>query len=232
MVDKYGLEFNVGADNRVVIDSEFSRMTVKYRGRYTGTEESGNSSTTYFPSPITSQEQPLVFIRPDSANGIIGMSNLAILGSPGNWVGFKVRIYNKYTIKPNGRWFAAGFDTSLFSEFGVWLWDGNAKPLFDSGGPAANFVRSTNNWTYTGSGQTGQGQSINYFNAPFTMGENEYLMINNLTMMVNTGGVLTGREVNLMWNYPERIITMAVIGIPGYNTIFIGITVLVAKENS
>lgn len=232
MAESYGLMFTAPPDNRVIIDSEFFRLMVLYTGRYIGTEENGNSSTTYFPAPITTQEQPLIFIRPDNASGIIGMANIEIYGGPGNWLGFRIRIFNMYTIKPVGRWFAGIFGGAPAAEYGARILGPGQKILFDTGTPAALFVRSANNWTYTGSGQTGQGQSITYFQAPFTMAENEFVMINNMGVGVNTVGIENNRQISFMWNYPAGIISVAAIGIPGYNASFMGITIVVARMTS
>lgn len=228
MAESYGLIFKSGDDNRVVIDSEYSRLVVMYKGRYVGTEEGGNSSSTYFPSPITTQEQPLVFIRPDSANGIIGMSNLEIFGSAGNWTGFRVRIFNMYTIKPVGRWFVAGYVAQPLAIFGVRLRDASRKTIFDSGTPAAQFVRASNTWTYAGSGTTGQGVSITYFNSQFNLNEDEHMLINNLCMQaVTIGSGTANRQIAAMWNYPSRILTLGMIGVQ--NAIVTGVTVMVGR---
>ncbi|WP_248731768.1 hypothetical protein [Pseudomonas sp. MWU13-2517] len=232
MADSYGLSFTAPPDDRVIIDSEFFRLMVIHKGRYTGTEESGNSSMTYFPTPFTTQEQPLIFIRPDSAAGNIGMANIEVYGSPGNWTGFRIRIFNNYTIKPVGRWFAGIFGSAPVAEFGARIWGAGKKLVFDSGTPAALFVRATNNWAYTGSGQTGQGQTITYFQAPFTMAEEEYVLINNMGVGVNTVGIENNRQISFIWDYPNRTITVAAIGISGYNATFIGITILVARMTS
>lgn len=228
MAESYGLVFKAGDDKRIVIDSEYSRLVVMYKGRYVGTEDDGNSSSTFFPSPITTQEQPLVFIRPDSANGIIGMSNLEIFGSAGNWTGFRVRIFNMYTIKPVGRWFVAGYVAQPLSTFGVRLRDASRKTIFDSGTPAAQFVRASNTWTYAGSGTTGQGVPITYFNSQFNLNEDEYMLINNLCMQaVTIASGVANRQIAAMWNYPSKILTLGMIAVQ--NAIVTGITVMVGR---
>lgn len=229
MAESYGLLFTAGDDNRVVIDSEFFRMSTIYKGRYVPNESGGDSSSTIFPAPITTQEQPLVFIRPDSANGIIGMSNLEIYGSPGNWTGFRVRRFNNYTIQPSGRWFVANFVAQPLAIYGGRIWNAENTVIYDSGSPAALFVRSSNSWTYTGSGQTGQGLSISFFSAPFNMEEDEYLLINNFIMAAVGGTSGSGsRQIGAMWDYPARLIKLALIANSG-NTVFTGVTVMIAK---
>ncbi|AZF37679.1 hypothetical protein C4J88_2897 [Pseudomonas sp. R4-39-08] len=229
MADSYGFLFTAGDDNRTVVDSEFTRMSTLYKGAYVANESSGASSLTLFPAAITTQEQPLVFIRPNSASGIIGMSNLEILGAPGGWTGFRVRRFNDYTIQPAGRWFVANFVTQPLATYGARFWSAAASPIFDSASPPAIFVRSSNTWTYTGSGQTGQGLSITYFSAPFNLEEDEYFMINNFVMsaIAGTSGVGT-REIAAMWDYPARLLKIGLITNSG-NTVATGLTVMVGK---
>lgn len=228
MADSFGLMFKAGDDDRVVLDSEFARLVVLYKGRYVGTEESGNSSSTYFPAPITTQEQPLVFIRPDSAAGIIGMSSLQIFGSPGNWTGFRVRIFNMYTIKPVGRWFVANFVAMPLATYGMRLRDAIGNVIFDSGTPSAQFVRSSNTWTYAGSGTTPTGLPITYFNSQFDLSEDEYMLINNLSMgAVTIAAGTASRQIDVMWNYPSRILTLAMTAYQ--NAIVTGVTVMIGK---
>ncbi|CRM04716.1 hypothetical protein [Pseudomonas sp. 28 E 9] len=229
MADSYGLLFTAGDDNRTVIDSEFSRMSTLYKGTYVTNESSGASSLTLFPAVIATQEQPLVFIRPNSANGVIGMSNLEILGSPGSWTGFRVRRFSDYTIQPSGRWFVANFVTQPLATYGARFWNASGAPVFDSASPPAIFVRSSNTWTYTGSGQTGQGLSISYFSAPFNMEEDEYFMINNFIMSAVGGTSGNGyRQISAMWDYPAKLIKIGLI-VNGGNTVSTGLTVMIGK---
>lgn len=218
-------------DNRVIIDSEFTRLNVLYKGRYTGTEEGGLSSSTYFPATITTQEPPLVFVRPDTVNAIVGLSNLQIFGSPGAWTGFRVRVFNIYTVPPNGRWFAAVFGAVASATYGLRMWDANSKVIFDSGSPTALFVKTSGDWVYTGTGTTPQGQSINYFDSPLAMAEDEFLMINNFYMPLNTVGITQARDIGLMWNVGAQKLSAAAIGIRGYNVANFCPAALVARLN-
>lgn len=72
----YGMQFTNNNDT-VVLDSEFSRLVVIHKGDYSGPIN--------FPTPITTQEPPLVFIRPSSS---FTLSYARINGSAGNWTGF------------------------------------------------------------------------------------------------------------------------------------------------
>ncbi|MEE5088497.1 hypothetical protein V2J74_27495, partial [Pseudomonas alliivorans] len=143
----YGVQFTNNS-NVVTLDSEFARLSVIASGRFQPTEEGGLGSTTYFARPVTSQEPPLVFVRPDTVNAIAGLCRMRLIGSAGNWTGFYVRAYNVNTAQPNGRYFVAAFGAQPVSGYGMRIWDGGGKILFDSGTASANFTRSFQNWTY------------------------------------------------------------------------------------
>jgi len=194
----YGLSF-INNNNQVVIDSEFARLTVICSGRYAPTQESGLGSVTNFPRVITSAEPPLVFCRPDTG-GIAGLTAMQVIGSAGNWTGFYVRAYDVNTNQPNGRYFAATFGAQPVSQFGLRLWDGTTKLLFDSGTPAALFTRSFQNWNYLRYETSATGSYRNFYSVPFNFPENEYLLINTFGMNMLTGSY-SGRMVKTLWDF-------------------------------
>ena len=98
----YGLTFTNNS-NVVTLDSEYARLAVIATGRFAPTQESGLGSVTTFPVPVTSQEPPLAFVRPDTVGAIAGLCRMRLLGGPGNWTGFYVRAYNAISAQPNGR---------------------------------------------------------------------------------------------------------------------------------
>lgn len=177
----YGLEFT-NDSNVVTVDSEFTRLVVLAKGSYVPNLESGLGSITTFPRAITSQEPPLVFIRPSATNGIAGLCLMRVVGSPGAWTGFYVRAYDVNTHQPNGSYFACGFSATPLAEFGMRLWDGNSKLLFDSGTPYARFTRAFQNWSYVRSDTTSQGQVRNYYRVNFTFPAGEHMLINTFSM--------------------------------------------------
>lgn len=226
MADSFGLLFqNGGVDNRVILDSEFTRLSVLYSGSYSpnGANEIAEVS---FPSPITTQEQPFVFIRPDAANGSIGMTP-SIYGSPGNWTGFVIGWYNQYTIRPAGKWFVAGFGSAPVSDYGMRLLAPVDKTLFDTGAVSALFVRSSNSWSYTGFDYTEQGLTRCYFLSPFSLEDGEYVLINNMYMPLVQSTVASSRKLYLVWDYPSRRLIAITVGTTG--PIFLGIPVMIGR---
>ncbi|WP_057429867.1 hypothetical protein, partial [Pseudomonas syringae group genomosp. 3] len=186
----YGIQFSNNS-NVVVLDSEYARLMVIASGRFQPTEESGLGSTTYFPTVVTSQEPPLVFVRPDTVNAVAGLCAMRLIGSAGNWTGFYVRAYDVNTAQPNGRYFVAQFGAQPVASFGFRIWDASNKLLFDSGTPSANFTRAFQNWTYERFDYSSQNLVRCYYSVPFNFPENEYLLINSFGMGLNSGSAIS-----------------------------------------
>lgn len=195
----YGLEFT-NDSNVVTVDSEFSRLVVMAKGTYQPTQESGLGSVTSFQRTITSQEPPLVFIRPAGSSGIAGLCLMRVIGSPGAWTGFYVRAYDENTLQPNGSYFACGFAATALANYGMRLWDGSSKLLFDSGTPYARFTRAFQNWTYVKTDTTAQGLPRNYYRVPFNFPVGEYMLINTFSMpMLNDSPF--NRNLYCWWDF-------------------------------
>lgn len=198
----YGLQF-INNSNLVVLDSEYARLSIIASGRYAPTQESGLGSVTTFPRAVTSQEPPLVFVRPDTVNAVAGLCQMRLIGSAGNWTGFYVRAYDVNTAQPNGRYFVAAFAAQPVAQYGMRVWDGASNLLFDLGTPSALFTRAFQNWTYIRTDQDPQGLYRNYYSVDFNFPENEYLMINNFGMDMVTGGPLA-RRLYCWWDFPNQ----------------------------
>lgn len=195
----YGLQYTNSSDV-VTVDSEFTRLVVLAKGVYVPNQESGLGSATTFPRTITSQEPPLVFIRPSGSSGIAGLCQMRVIGSPGAWTGFYVRAYDVNTLQPNGSYFACGFAATALADFGMRLWDGDSKLLFDSGTPYARFTRSFQNWTYVKTDYTGPGLPRNYYRVAFNFPAGEFMLINTFGMPMLDDGVQS-RQLYCWWDF-------------------------------
>jgi hypothetical protein len=194
----FGVQFtNTG--NVVTLDSEFARLSVICSGRYAPTEESNLGSTTNFPVVITTQEPPLVFVRPDTTTLQSGLTLMRVNGSPGAWTGFYVRAQNASTAQPNGRYFAAAFKAQATAAYGMRLWDASGALIFDSGTSSALFTRAFQNWTYDHT-VTVSPNFFNYYTVSFDFPANEYMMINNFGMNLTAGGS-SGRLLSCLWDF-------------------------------
>lgn len=199
----FGLQFTNTSDT-VILDSEIARMCVIASGALAANPTSVN----YFPTPVATQEPPLVFVRlTNPGNGLIGqIGGFKPIGSPGNWTGFVVG--SSYVdVAPQrfapGDWFACQFGGSSVSQFGLRLWDSSGKVLFDSGTPAARFTRAAQNWRYEKSVQAQTTYYRNYYTIDFAFDNTEFQLINQFGMnLVSTDNV--GRTIGSWWDWPSN----------------------------
>jgi hypothetical protein len=201
----YGLEFTNNS-NIVTLDSEYARLAIICSGRYSPTQESNLGSVTAFPAPITTQEPPLVFVRPD-ASGVPALTRCKILGSAGAWTGFYVRAQSNSYAQPNGQYFAAAFRASVSAEYGMRLWDGASTVIYDNGNPSALFTRAFQNWTFEKT--VYDSATTNYFNYYKTLEAmppaGEFLLLNTFSMNMVAGNN-PGRLVASLWDFPNGVL--------------------------
>jgi hypothetical protein len=198
----FGLSFSNTSDV-VVLDSEFTRLVVIAKGTYSGTGGAGVA----FPVVVTSQEPPLVFVRPAQSNTLCFCK---ISGGPGGWTGFSFTgIAGTGT---SGNWFCAAYESRPTASFGLRLWDGSSKLLFDNGTAAAQFTKTITSWTYLGSQNTGQGTSQLSWTAATPLNTGEYMLLNNIAMDVAGGQTRQGNQY-AVWDYANNRLVMQVIGV-------------------
>ncbi|WP_285409318.1 hypothetical protein [Pseudomonas sp. FR229a] len=195
----YGLQF-LNSGNSVVLDSEYARLCVIESGRYIPNATNGYGSITSFSRVVTSQNPPLVFVRPDTVAGIAQLGGMKILGSPGNWTGFYIGAYSQVGFKPNGRYFVSTFGAQPVASYGMRLWDGSSNLLFDSGTASATFTRAFQNWTFFTYELGPQGETRSYYVVDFNFTPDEYLLINNFGMNMCSGGPVP-RSIYNWWDF-------------------------------
>lgn len=198
----YGVLF-INNNNSVILDSEFSRLVVLHKGSYNG--------AVTFPTPVTSVEPPLVFVRPD---GSFTLSYALINGSPGNWTGFS------FINGGPGKYFAAAFKSQAKARYGFRMWNQAGEVIFDSGTPAAQFTRTISAWTYLGSSSTGQGTTRANFSAPSPLSSGDYMMINNIGMDVS-GGSIRASKLYCTWEYANNRILMFTVGVTNPTSLYV-----------
>jgi type 1 fimbria pilin len=201
----YGLEFT-NASNIITLDSEYARLAVICSGRYAPTQESNLGSVTAFPAVITTQEPPLVFVRPDAA-GVAALTRCKILGKPGAWTGFYVRTQSVNYAQPNGQYFAAAFKASASADYGLRLFDASGNVIYDNGNPSALFTRAFQNWAFEKT--VYDSTTTNYFNYYKTLEAmppaGEFLLLNTFSMNMVAGNS-TGRFVASLWDFPNGLL--------------------------
>jgi len=198
----YGLTFT-NSNDVVTLDSEFSRLVVLAKGTYSGTGGAGAS----FPFVITTQEPPLVFVRPGQSGTLCFCK---ISGGAGAWTGFSFT--GIAGVGSSGSWFAAAFKSKEIATFGLRLWGGSSNLLFDSGTACAQFTRTITGWSYLGASSTGQGASRLSWTAYSPLNTGDYMLLNNIAMDV---AGLTSRQGNQysVWDYGNNRIVMQVVGV-------------------
>lgn len=207
----YGLKA-VNNDSYIQIDSDTPRLCAIHNGKYAASNS--NTATVLFPTAITTQEPPCIFLRnsPDRNHELYDM--LSILGSAGNWTGFSVRA-NNVTWRPAGKWFAAVFASQSQSSYGLRLWGGAGEVIYDSSAVAVIVIKANSIWDYKGSVQfptIGAGYFwSNRLVAP--LAEDEYFLMNPFSRgAVNTYGAYHWRGVR--FNYSTNNLEMYIIAFP------------------
>lgn len=207
----YGVTFTNNSDV-VILDSEFARLVVLEKGTWNGT---GAGVGVSFSKTITTDEPPLIFVRPDQSNILCFC---VVLGSSGAWTGFS--FHGRVGQATSGKWFTAAFKSEPTATYGFRLWDGSSKLLFDSGTPCAHFTRAINAWTYLGSSSDPQGQSRLSWTAPSPLSSGDYMLLNNIAMDIAGG---TSRQGNLyaVWEYQSDRLVIQAVGVDLQTSLYI-----------
>lgn len=164
-------------DNAFVqIDSEAPRLCMLSRGSYAGVA----NATATFSRAVTSQDPPLVFIRPDQTGVIQVPYSVWFTGGPGNWTGFSMNA-SKVNESLSGQYFVAAWASMGTATYGLRLWDPSGVLCYDSGAPAVVVTFAAGNWTYLGVEQLTVSQRYIWGIAK-AMGAGEYVSINPFTM--------------------------------------------------
>ncbi|NWD29963.1 hypothetical protein HX793_09285 [Pseudomonas reactans] len=194
----YGLTFANNSDV-VTLDSEFARLVVVYKGSY-------GPAGADFPWVITSQEPPLVFVRPSTG----GFQWISLKGSPGNWTGFI-----NGAAGGSGSFFIAAYESTPTATYGMRIWDENSKLLFDSGTPCAQFTDVIAGWAYGGASNPSVGRWIFTFYASVPLNTGNYMLINNIAM--NIPGRDTFSLLSCYWDYANNRIVAQLQNIGDFN---------------
>ena len=187
-------------DNAFVqIDAEAPRLCMLTKGTYSGT----TNASGVFARAITSQDPPLVFIRPDQGTIQVPIS-VWFTGGPGNWTGFTMKASNVYATL-SGQYFAAAWASMGTAAYGLRLWDQNATLVYDSGAPAVIVTFAAGNWTYLGTEQLTVGRRY-FWGINKVLGVGEYVSLNPFAMNCHNGA--TGGGCALGVDYANGRIMM------------------------
>ncbi|MGY2205319.1 hypothetical protein [Pseudomonas tolaasii] len=209
----YGLTFTNSADV-VTLDSEFSRLVVLYSARY---GENGVKGAA-FPTPITSLEPPLIFARPDVSGGF---QWVRLLGGPGNWTGFVNEAAGV------GNYFLAAYESKPTAGYGLRLWNGNSKLLFDNGTPCAQFTSVVTTWTFVSAENPSPGRWLYTYLAPASFNTGDYMLINNIAY--DLPGNDTFSKLSCGFNYAANTVSVYLQNIGDFRTDSLFLPLLFAK---
>lgn len=177
----YGFQ-SINDNSFVQIDSEAPRLCLLAKGSYAGVA----TATGTFTRAVTSQDPPLVFIRPDQSGVIQVPYSVWFTGGPGNWTGFAMNA-SKVNETLSGQYFVAAWASMGTAMYGMRLWDQNGGLVYDSGAPAVVVTFAAGNWTYLGTEQLSVGRRY-YWGINKALGPGEYISLNPFTMSCHSEG--------------------------------------------
>ncbi|QHC93881.1 hypothetical protein PspR84_04310 [Pseudomonas sp. R84] len=166
----------------VQIDAEAPRLCVLTRGSYSGV----SNASGVFARAVTSQDPPIVFIRPDQGGPVQVPISVWFTGGPGNWTGFTMKASNVNSTL-SGQYFVAAWASMGTAAYGMRLWDESAALIYDSGAPAVVVTFAAGNWTYLGSEVLVTGRRY-IWGINKSLGVGEYLSLNPFTMNCHNDG--------------------------------------------
>ncbi len=189
----------INDDGYVQIDADTPRLSVLSKGNYQG---SSMTVTVSFPQPITTAEPPCVFIRPSTRTGTELYYAMSILGSSGNWTGFRISSQNVAYL-PAGKWFAAVFAPTASATYGLRIWNGAGARVYDSGAAPAVVTNVVQSWSYVGA-VSGSLAGHYYWRAAYTVAEDEYVMINPFTLPALSATSPSASPTSISLNYSQN----------------------------
>lgn len=171
----------------VQIDNVSKVLTVAQSGSFImGFISSGNAVadvTINFPAPITTVDQPLIFLN---AGDYMMVYKFVLRGSPGNWTGFSLSWFTapisnqSFTVK----WMAGVFkSTGAPGQYGVRVRGADGAQLFTT---SDNIIQltgfpSADRFVQTGSGVPGgAGRYYTGYKMPWTGNYNDYFLANSV----------------------------------------------------
>lgn len=197
----YGLKV-INDDAYIQIDSDTPRLCAIHNGTYRAV----NSRIAYvvFPTPVTTQEPPCIFIQNSIHQGDYVYDDVVLSGSAGHWTGFQLSV-NNVEWRPAGKWFCAVFASQAQEDYGMRLWSENGNIIFDSGTTPVVVTRAGNVLVYRGFYNYPTLGSVVWFsfsisNAPLK--DDEYFMVNPFSKPVPNR--INPQTTGVKWDYASN----------------------------
>ncbi len=198
----------------IQIDSDTPRLCALFSGSYAA---SGSSSVTVtFPSPVQTVEPPCVFIRNSEGQPDVLYSGMYLVGSAGNWTGFRLDTGNVQW-RPAGKWFAAVFASRSAATWGLRMWGADGAVIYDSGATPVIVTKATNSWAYQGMVQLAIGSAYYYRSAVIgPIAPDEYFMINPFSRGLLQPQLQVWNRSGVRFNYAENRLQLYSVGVSGW----------------
>jgi len=177
----YGFQ-SINDNSFVQIDSEAPRLCVLTKGTYSG----NGTASGAFARAVTSQDPPMVFIRPNQTGSIQVPISVWFTGGPGNWTGFSMAA-SVVDGTLSGSYFVAAWASMGTAAYGMRLWGPDGALVYDSGAPAVVVTFAAGNWTYLGMEQLGVSRRY-IWGIGKSLGPGEYVSLNPFTMNCQSAG--------------------------------------------
>lgn len=183
------------------IDAVNRVLTIRYSGQFQFGQQSnpGSQSTVIewayvaFPAPITTYERPLIFLN---AADYMMVGNFSVIGSPGNWTGFRLKAWmhplhgSAWLRFMTIRWFCSSYQAGAVSPgaYGARVSDANGILLFATtmNITSLNSQPASNSFVQAGTSITGSG---GYYapsqQMPWTGSYDDYVLANALFSCTN-----------------------------------------------
>lgn len=176
----YGGRFR-GNSGQVVIDEARSALFEIHNGTYQRAGSGGVSVS--YPTPITSQAPPVVFVNPNGAGHFHSFNHS---GRPGNWTGWSAVIVTNMPgtvgASGTGRYSACTTEPKPSADkWGMRIKNAGAEVVYDSGYRVARFIAGSQAWS--GGGSTawgGAGGIVFQYRLPWALPATTYLMISGV----------------------------------------------------
>ena len=146
----------VNDSDSVMVSDTHQHLVFERRGTLTvsgGTINKQHSAAITFPTAITTTPPPKIFLKVQSSSHASITMYCVLLGSPGNWTGFRIYCAAAGTAPaPNYvfQYVVCKFVNSAPSSgFGMVIYDAAGQPVFRHDAKLVKYSKFTKTWTYT-----------------------------------------------------------------------------------
>ncbi|UXZ43619.1 hypothetical protein [Pseudomonas soli] len=208
-------------DVRTQIDAINRVLTVRYNGTFSiGFQGPGSGNQVQwggadFAAPITTYERPLIFLN---AENYMMVGNFYVLGSPGNWTGFRVKAWNDpahgdiWLYPMIIKWFCASYMTpsTPAGDYGASVRDASGNRTFVTTANLSllNGQPANNSFANTGSPISRPNFYAPSQQMPWTGSYSDYVLANALFSCTNIGATTQPIRANFGGFLPNNRVTL------------------------